>query len=291
VTEARRAGRRATSIGAALAVAALVPGLALAQAPSAPVGPAGPAPAASPDKAACVRALDDAQRLRSQKKLTQARAELVTCASEGCPQVVREDCARSLLEVDGALPTVVLSATGDGGADVTDARVSIDGVQVLDKLDGRARAVDPGTHVFKFERPGHEYSVTLLILEGEKNRQVVAKLGAPPPASSSSAPPPAASGALAPTPPPVAGEERAPLPIVPIVLAGVGAGALGSALYFRLRADGDADDLRASCAPACDASQRDALSEKLVIANVSLGIGLGAIAAAAVTWVLSSRWR
>lgn len=283
-----RAGRRAA--WAVIVVAAALPGLALAQAPTA--APAPPAGAAPVDKAACVRALDDAQRLRSQKKLTQARSELVTCASEGCPQVVREDCARSLLEVDGALPTVVLSATGDGGSDVTDARVSIDGVLVLDKLDGRARAVDPGTHVFKFERPGHEYSVTLLVLEGEKNRQVVAKLGAPPPAASASAaPPPAASGALAPTPPPVAGDERAPLPIVPIVLAGVGAGALGSALYFRLRADGDAEDLRASCAPSCDPSQRDALSEKLVIANVSLGIGLGAIAAAAVTWVLSSRWR
>jgi hypothetical protein len=244
-----------------------------------------------------VQSLDDAQRLRSQKKLTNARAELVKCASEACPVVVREDCARSLIEVDGAIPTIVLSATGDSGEDVTDARVYIDGAFTLDKLDGRARALDPGTHTFKFERSGREpVSLTLLILEGEKNRQVVAKFksDAPPPpsASASSAPPPSASVF---TPPPPASSavpaEHAPIPIIPIVLAGVGAAALGSALYFRLRADADADNLRGSCAPACDPSERDALSNKLVVANVSFGIGLGALAAAAVTWVLTSKWK
>ncbi len=249
-----------------------------------------------PDKAARVLALDDAQRLRSQKRLTQARGELVTCASEACPVVVREDCARSLIEVDAAIPTVVLSATGAPGEDVTDAKVSIDGVLVQEKLDGRARALDPGTHVFRFDRAGRApWSVTLLVLEGEKNRSIVAKLGdAPAPAGSGPAPSSSSASpgplALAPVPVPPEGRERAPIPVIPVVLAGVGAAALGSALYFRLRADGDADDLRSTCAPSCDPAQRDALSEKLVVANVSLGLGVGALAAAAVTWVLSSRW-
>lgn len=276
----------------ALAVLVVAPVAAAQPAPAPSASPASP-----PDKAACVRALDDAQRLRSQKRLTQARTELVTCASEACPVVVREDCARSLIEVDAAIPTVVLSATGAPGEDVTDAKVSIDGVVVQEKLDGRARALDPGTHVFRFERAGREpWSVTLLVLEGEKNRTIVAKLGdgsGAAPAGSGPAPSSSASPgplALAPVPVPPEGRERAPIPVIPVVLAGVGAAALGSALYFRLRADGDADDLRATCAPTCDPSQRDALSEKLVIANVSLGLGVGALAAAAVTWVLSSRW-
>jgi hypothetical protein len=51
--------------------------------------------------------------------------------------------------------------------------------------------------------------------------------------------------------------------------------------------DADADAMRGSCAPACDQGQRDALSSKLVAANVSLGIGLALLAGAAVTWILT----
>jgi hypothetical protein len=47
--------------------------------------------------------------------------------------------------------------------------------------------------------------------------------------------------------------------------------------------------MRDACAPACDPAERDALSDKLVMSNVSLGIGIGALAVSAVAWLIDSR--
>ena len=49
------------------------------------------------------------------------------------------------------------------------------------------------------------------------------------------------------------------------------------------------DQLRESCAPSCSAADRDALSSKLVVANVTFGVGIVALVAAATTWVLTAR--
>lgn len=117
------------------------------------IAPRASAQEASADKIACVAALDAAQSLHAAHKLKEARASFVACSSESCPGVVREDCARSLLDLDGAMPSVVLSATVDGH-DAIDARVTLDGESLPGALDGRSLAVDPGAHVARFERAG-----------------------------------------------------------------------------------------------------------------------------------------
>jgi len=233
------------------------------------------ASSARADKAACVSALDDAQTLQTARKLKDARASLVACSSQECPAVVREDCAKSLLDVDAAIPSIVLSATVDG-RDAADARVSLDGVPVDGALDGRSLAVDPGTHVARFEREGSApVEVKIIAREGEKNRVVSASfvLHREPVAMTR----------------PATAETRSAIPVLPLVLGGIGLTALAGGAFMRLSADADARSLQGACAPKCDPSERDALSNRLVISNVAIGVGAVALTASAVTWLLARK--
>ena len=263
----------ARSASAALVAAALlVTASAGAQEASAPAtADVAPAAAAAP-KAECVGQLDRAQSLQSARKLRDARASYLACSAAACPELVREDCSKSLVDLDGTIPTVVFSARGEHGHDVTDARVLLDGEAVASALDGHAVALDPGAHVVRFERAGGGVSeVRLVAREGEKNRAVSAAFVSSTPAPEK---PKAESGRF---------------PILPVVLGGTGLLALGGSLYVRLNADSQADQLRGSCAPSCDQSSRDALSDKLVVANVALGVGIGFLALAAADWLFDPR--
>jgi hypothetical protein len=231
--------------------------------------------AANAPKAECISQLDRAQSLQTARKLREARTSYLACSAAACPELLREDCARSLVELDGTIPTVVFSARGDQGHDVTDARVLLDGEAVSSALDGHAVALDPGTHTVRFERAGGGVSeVRLVAREGEKNRSVSTTF-----MTSTPAPEKAAQ----------ARTESGRFPVLPVILGGTGLLALGGSFYVRLNADSDADRLRGSCAPSCDQSSRDALSDKLVVANVALGVGIGALALAAATWLFDPR--
>jgi hypothetical protein len=229
------------------------------------------ATAAAAPKAECVGQLDRAQSLQSARKLRDARTSYLACSAPTCPELVREDCSRSLVELDATMPTVVFSARADG-RDVTDARVLLDGEAVSTALDGHAVALDPGNHVARFERTGGGvFEVRLVAREGEKNRAVSATFMTSTPAEKPKT------------------ESGRAFPVLPVILGGTGLLALGGSFYVRLNADSDADHLRNTCAPSCDQSSRDALSDKLVVANVALGVGIGAIALAAATWLFDPR--
>jgi hypothetical protein len=231
-----------------------------------------PAPPAGQSKAAeCIGALDRAQVSRAARKLLEARASYVACSNEACPDMVRDDCSKGLREVDEALPTLVLSASAEG-RDATDATVILDGERLAQGLDGRAISVDPGPHLTRFERPGNApVEVKIVAREGEKNRLVNGEFVLPHAAK------------------PVTKAEGQRIPVVPLAFAATGAIALGTALVVHLSMTSRADDLGRTCAPTCSASDRDALSDRLVLRNVALGIGLGSLAVAAVTYVVGLR--
>lgn len=235
--------------------------------------PAAAAEEASADKLACVAALDAAQSMQSAHKMKDARASYVACSSEACPGVVREDCARSLVELDAAMPSVVLSATVDG-RDATDARVTLDGADVPGALEGRSLAVDPGAHVARFERMGSApVEVRFIAREGEKNRGITASFVIP----------------RASTARPIVAENTRPLPVLPFVLGGAGLAAIGGGIFLRLDAESEADRLHGTCAPSCDPAERAKLGDQLVLSNVALGVGAVALTASAVTWLLARK--
>jgi hypothetical protein len=262
--------RSLTGAGIAAVVAVLASASPNALAAPAAGGKPGTSPEAATKAAACIKALDAAQESRANRKLLDARTSYVACSNEACPDMVRDDCSKGLREVDEALPTLVLSASVDG-KDATDASVVLDGERLAQGLDGRAISVDPGPHLARFERPGSAVvEVKVVAREGEKNRLVNGVFALPH----------GQGGVKA---------EGQHFPVVPVAFAATGALALSVALVEHLSMTSRANDLGKECAPNCAQTDRDALSDRLVLRNVALGVGLGALAVAAVTYVVGLR--
>jgi hypothetical protein len=69
------------------------------------------------------------------------------------------------------------------------------------------------------------------------------------------------------------------------VLGGVSVVALGSFGFFALSAKKELDQLEEKCAPSCEDSQSDTGRTNALIADISLGVGVAALAGA-VTWAI-----
>jgi hypothetical protein len=235
----------------------------------------GAPPAARADeKQACVAAYEKAQHLRMDTKLRAAKEQLVVCSRPECPVIIRQDCVQWMGEVNASMPSVVIAARDTSGHDVLDVRVTVDGVVVMEQLDGKPISIDPGPHKLRYLTRGKPpVDEQILVREGEHNRPLTVTFGP--------SPQPGPTGATTATPrtdaPAADADEPAGkggAPIVPIVLIGVGAVALGAALYFDLKANGDAQTLRDVCAPNCRQSDVDAVQAKYVAAGVALGVGI-----------------
>lgn len=126
---------------------------------------------AAADVQACIAASEKGQRARSAGKLREARDHFTVCGAESCPALIRNDCAHWNAEVAAILPSVVFGARDKQGRDLFDVTVSMDGEVLLEKLDGKSVAVDPGKHTFRFETAGAEpITEVVLIKEGERAR-------------------------------------------------------------------------------------------------------------------------
>jgi hypothetical protein len=233
-----------------------------------------PAVAEAADKAACIQAAESGQRLRADGKLLLARAQFYTCAEASCPKVVQIDCARWAGEVDKGLPTVVLYAT-EGGRDVSEIEVKLDGEPWLARIDGKALPLDPGPHRLSFVHAGSEAELEVVIVEGEKNRKLVATflpLAAPPPLSTTAPAAPAADPGV---------------PAASWILGGVGLFGVAAFSALGLSGRSDLDALRKSCAPGCRDDQLQPVRNKLLAADLSLAAGVVSVAIAA--WLFIDR--
>src|SRR5690242_7791136 len=85
---------------------------------------------------ACLASSEKGQRARANGKLREARESFLVCGNESCPAIVRRDCAQWTSELTTALPTIVFGAKDKSGRDLFDVTVSMDGEQVVQKLDG-----------------------------------------------------------------------------------------------------------------------------------------------------------
>jgi len=234
-------------------------------------------------KRACVAASTAGQTLRDDDKLLEARDRLHACADEACPDLVRAHCTRWLDELEAQIPSIIVRVKDTDGRDIFDAEVTIDGHPV--KL-GRAEALDPGEHVVSVARAGEgelHAEERLLLVDGERARVVAVQLPPlPSPAPPAAAPlePPAAEN--------TAHESARPVPTGAWVLGGVGLVGLGSFAYFFAQATSDLDTLKRTCAPACTDADTSPARLRATIADVSLGVGLAALAGG-VTWAILGR--
>lgn len=127
----------------------------------------------------CVAASEGGQKLRQKGQLRDARDRFQQCTRAVCPALVQRGCTTWLNEVVALLPTVTLSAVDGQGKDLVDVTVSLDGKPLVQRLDGKAVAVDPGVHVFRFESNGQGVDERVVITEGDKARKVSVRIGEP----------------------------------------------------------------------------------------------------------------
>lgn len=200
----------------------------------------------------------------------EARDELIVCSHKSCPSLVRKDCDRWRVEVEAALPSIVIAARDGSGADLVDVRVTIDDKPVLERLDGKAMPIDPGTHKLRATMAGRSpVEKTFVAREGEKLRSVdlVFPVESTTTASSSSAPPVRT----------VAGWTL------------VGAGGLAALLgtYLAVRQASEYADAERECAPTCPMERKDEIDSMRVYSGIAFGIGAAAIAGG--VWLLLAK--
>jgi hypothetical protein len=231
-------------------------------------------------KQACVAASTDGQSLRDSGKLTEAREKLVACARDECPVIVRKYCAEWLAQVEERIPSVVFRAQTAEGDDVTDATVTVDGA-APHAVDGTATRLNPGEHAVRFEHPGDPpVEMRVVVAETEKGRIVSGRFAPKAVASK------AVAAAPAPETPATSAGGGGVSPVA-IALAGVGVLGLGSFAYFGLTATSDLNNLKQTCAPYCASSDLDAVKQKALFADISLGVGVAALGAATVVFFTS----
>jgi hypothetical protein len=233
---------------------------------------------------ACVDAADRGQQLRDQGKLIGAREQLLLCGVSTCPGAVAKQCVRWLHEVDDQLPTLSLRVR-DGVTDVTDVEVLVDDVSRMTALDGRPITIDPGPHRLAFRRGNVTVEQSLVARAAEKNRLVDVQL------SKEIAPVVIVPPVVIP-PPAVQVEHRGfQFPWTAGVFLGVSVVAFAATLPLVIVAGNDASNLRQTCAPMCSSSSVDDVRTKLVIANVTFGIGIAGLATTALFIVLANTRR
>jgi hypothetical protein len=228
-------------------------------------------------KKACVDASTEGQTSRDAGELLNARDQFVICSRDACPAVVRSSCASWLGEVEQQLPSIVIRAADASNADITDGNATVDGVKY--PLNGKPIPLDPGKHVVVVDtEQGVHLEKKLLLAAGEKSRLIELQVPAPAEPEGSK---------TTDTGPKRKSESSAGVPTGAWVLGGLGVVALGSFGYFALSAKSELGELEDTCSPGCSDEQTKTGRNKALIADISLGVGVAALAGA-VTWTLLS---
>jgi hypothetical protein len=237
---------------------------------------------AAATKEACVEAHAQGQKRRRAGQLAAGLELFLQCAREACPAPLRAECSQWAQEVQASMPTVVLEVPARDGSLLADVEVRVDGELRDNAAAGMPIAIDPGEHVVEVRPRGEppRRRKVLLVL-GERARRVRFDPEAPPLATSSAVP-----GVMGAAP-----ERSIQPPGVPsIVVGSVGLAALVVGTVFGVRAADEASDLE-RCRPTCVRADAEAMRTKALVADVSFGIGAGALAAATILWLIQPSTR
>jgi hypothetical protein len=223
----------------------------------------------------CVASHRQAQLLRRDQKLLEAKDQVLRCLHDSCPSAVIGECGRLLEALEQEIPSVTFAVTRDGAPELR-ARVSADGAPVPNWTKGSPLPVNPGEHTFRFELEGHPTLVKAALFPvGSGIRMIEIAFT---PTSASTAP-------ASPAPPGAPERIRRRLPghFYPIATLGV-LGAAGFAT-FGLRGMQREKELEDRCSPHCTAEDTEPLERTYWIANLSGGVGAAALLTAGIIYV------
>lgn len=227
-------------------------------------------------KQECAAAYEETQSLQKDGKLKDAREKALFCSQDACPRAVKVDCAKWLAEIEESLPTVVFSALGPDGQETAAARVSVDGQPLADRTDGKAVAVDPGEHRFRFELPGAPaIERTMVLREGEKLRRIDVSFAVPKEPAGKKGP---AEGEA----------PRGPgAPVAPIVIGAIGVAAVGVGATFGALGLAEKGELERTCAPDCTEDRVGGVRAKLLAADIGVAAGAAALGTALIVYLVT----
>ncbi len=215
-------------------------------------------------KIQCKAAYESAQVLKREGRFAATREQIAVC-QRTCPATLVRECSSWAIEIDALAPTVRLSATDAGGRVVTDVRVLVDGAPITGPIDAPI-AVDPGSHVFRFEtHDGNAAEARAQLRIGERERLVAVTFPEHPASETSQ-------------------RSRAPS----FIAFGLGAALLATGGVLSIAGHLERSSLRSSCAPHCDESDVDAIRAVWWTAAGVAALGAIAIGAGVVLWPRSS---
>ena len=245
---------------------------------------------AQPKGDACADAYESAQEFRKASKLKSTEEMLSACAQKSCGKFLYHECSVWLKELRHDMPSVILSVSDDAtGASVDDVQVSIDGAPLTSALNGKAIAVDPGLHEFRFNAKGHAtVSQQVNIRKGHQERRLAIRLPARSERSTSKDAPDRdtsdrdTSDQAAAEPRPRGSSKSS----APYVIGSVGLlGMVGFGVFGAL-AKSEHAEVR-ECLPTCPRAQLARVSTFYTTANISLGVGIVGLGTAAVLFLTS----
>jgi hypothetical protein len=222
---------------------------------------------AQDDVAVCVADHRLVQTARGSGHYLEGRDAAARCAQASCPQLIRQDCAAWYGDLADSTPSIVLELRDASGHDVPDAKVTLAERPLA--VDGRAIALDPGTHELRVEAAGYAPHVERIMLrQGEHNRRVAITLRS-----------------LQPTAP--VQVPRAFSPAV-VALGSIGVAGLGTfaALAITGKLQQRDDD---KCKPTCERGDVDKVNHLYLAADVAAAIGGSAAIAATVLYALDRK--
>jgi hypothetical protein len=247
-----------------------------------------PAQAAPASKAQCIAAAEATQDLRDKKRLLAAKEQVVICANDACPKVVRTECIAWLRDIEAATPSLVFAARDEKNRDLVETKILLDGKIVAEKLDGSSVTLDPGEHTVRWEPRDPELSPVeqkVVVALGEKNRVLTASLKRPATAAS------ATSGTPSAEPPPTAPLTLPAEPPArstwPWIAGGVGVAGLATFGVFQGLARAGKSDLESGCGRthSCPDGDVAPVRTKFLISGIGLGVGVVGLATAGALFV------
>jgi hypothetical protein len=227
---------------------------------------------AAADAQQCVTHNNDGVDLRAKHKLLAARAAYRECVADpGCPEVVRAECETALADLKTAIPTLLISVLDEQRHDVVAATLKVNGRPVA--LDGQPLELDPGPCELVASGQASSTTMEVVAVENEANRQVELTLKAlknPVPGQE----PGSEQGSA------LAASTSGPRSRVPsYVLGGASAAAAASFAYFAVTGHSKLNQLQ-QCKPSCSRSDVREVRTRYLLADVSLGVSVVALATA-----------
>jgi hypothetical protein len=205
----------------------------------------------------CAQDAVEGQKLHRAGKLLRARERFVACAQTSCREDIVRDCTDWLARLDSELPSIVVAAKDHAGSDLRGLRVSIDDAPVEDA--SRAIPLDPGRHRLVITVPGRPPATRDVVLhEGERLREITFSFDEPAPAP----------------------ERRAERPIPPLALLAGGVAVFGLVGFGTLGGIGVSDRSSSGCDRGCDSNSASRVRTELLVADISLVVGVVASAVA-----------